>query len=308
MVQPLTSSPLTPWQLLAQPFPFEDIEIKVQKESKESNRALACPYITSRAGQRRLDEAFGPENWSFEIRPVEFAGNAGFIGRLTIHIEGREVVRESTCELSNYEPLKGADSGAFKRCFSALGFRCLYHVDLGWHDCIYKTTGKKDFDDWTDTAWNKMRASYEKQVGLSGCPSSEPAAPAQGHSDRPQPSNHKPQTLNLQSIPVMLPKGANAFGHVPKAWPTAGTFTKPNEPNQKIVAAQLVLKRGIPKDDFEPVRTRILTAYGLDLDAIVEGQLTIGASKGAACLFVDWLQNAGDEAIQLAIAATRGEN
>ena len=162
------------WDELAKPFPFSDIEVKCQSFSDKSSTALATPYINARAAQRRLDEVFGPEGWSFEVR--ETTGSKGIIGRLTVFVDGKAIVREDGSEYSDIEPLKGGISGAFKRCFSQLGARSLYDVDLGWFACdSSEYNGKKKFKGWKPDSLMAMEKSYEKQ--LFGTINREPDPP-----------------------------------------------------------------------------------------------------------------------------------
>jgi len=153
-----------PWKILAAPFPFEEIEIKPQTMTKDNTKALAVAYFDARAAQSRLDDAFGPMAWSFETKEI----SKGIIGRLTVTVDGLSTVREDGSEYTDIEALKGAISGAFKRCFSALGNRTLYEVDLGWQPCKTYDGGQKPrFDGWTTEAMSAMKAKYEKQLGIS---------------------------------------------------------------------------------------------------------------------------------------------
>lgn len=289
----------TPWQRLAEPFPFEEIEIMPQMVSIEKGKAKATPYINARAAQARMDESFGPDCWGFELREAHFGDKSGFVGRLTVLVDGRPVVRESVCELSDIEPLKGADSGAFKRCFSALGHRCLYKVELGWQACtFYQSKSGQKFDDWTAHAKGSMKTSYLRQVGISqgGGSAKEAAATIST-----PPSAAVSNSLNLAAVPAVPSKGGNAFGHIPRTWPTAGMFAKPMEDPQVMAALREEAKRGIALGSVDKLRTMILLGYGLDLKAEVRENLTIEASKGAQALYVDWLQNSSAEHLQLAL-------
>ena len=61
---------------LKSPFPYEDIDWKVQVTNKDKTRGMAVPYLDSRAIQKRLDDAVGAMNWTNEIQlplPCVFA-------------------------------------------------------------------------------------------------------------------------------------------------------------------------------------------------------------------------------------------
>lgn len=172
------------WETLRARFSWEEIEIKPLKVSPEKGKALAVPYFNARAVQRRLDDAFGPENWSTTYREVSLVGKAvGIICRLEIFVRAnageRVIVREEVCEPSQIEPLKGAASGALKRAFSALGCRYLYEVDFGWQEAEFyrDKNGKDQFRKWTDRAMLQMRQIYEANTELYATDEELPSEP-----------------------------------------------------------------------------------------------------------------------------------
>lgn len=127
---------MTVWEKLREPFPFNEIEIKVQSVSKDKTKALPVAYFDARIVRRRLDEVFGPENWTAKHREL-FEGPkiVGVVCELTVFHDGKEVRREEVGVPSAIEPIKGAYSDAIKRAFAAFGNDHLYHIDLGWHPC-----------------------------------------------------------------------------------------------------------------------------------------------------------------------------
>lgn len=52
---------------LKKPFPYEEIDWKVQATNKEKTQGMAVPYLNSRAIQNRLDEVVGAMNWTNEF-------------------------------------------------------------------------------------------------------------------------------------------------------------------------------------------------------------------------------------------------
>jgi len=182
-----------PWKIFAAPFPFDHIEIKPQTVSRDNTKALAVAYFDARAAMARLDESFGPMGWSFETREI----GKGIIGRLTVTVDGHSTFREDGSEYTDIEALKGAISGAFKRCFSAMGNRTLYEIDLGWQQIETYDAGRgPKFKSWTKDAITNMRRVYERQCQslivdhekpapeVNG---SQPSPPAPATTPRPQP-------------------------------------------------------------------------------------------------------------------------
>lgn len=171
---------MTPWQRLAEPFPFEDIKVMPQSVSRNGDKAKATPYFDARAVMNRLDEVVGPQNWRAEYRTAQIGNTSGVICRLTVVVDGAEIVREDGADPSDIEGFKGALSGALKRAFSALGNRTLYETDLGWQpiESYEGGNGKKQFKAWTREALNDMRRRYEAQVAKANPPAKRVEPPA----------------------------------------------------------------------------------------------------------------------------------
>ena len=49
------------------PFPYEDVDWKVQVMNKDKTKSMAVAYLDSRAIQKRLDEVVGAMNWRNEF-------------------------------------------------------------------------------------------------------------------------------------------------------------------------------------------------------------------------------------------------
>jgi len=125
--------------LLAEPFPAEDVEWRVVNASRRESKisCLVVAYITARAIQARLDEVCGVGNWKneplqvFELRPGIVAMQVG----LSIRIEGEWVTMWEVAEPTDIEPAKGGFSNALKRCGVQWGIgRYLYHLPEMWAD------------------------------------------------------------------------------------------------------------------------------------------------------------------------------
>jgi len=152
------------FEILGQPFPFVDIELKPQSVSERNEKALCVPYIRAAAARRRLNEVFSPWNWSVEYREVLGKGG-GMICALRVKTaDGTEVLREGMAGYTDIEAIKGGESDAFKRAFAALGNDTMQDAELGWHPCeMYESNGKKKFQSWKDLAAIKGR--YDRAVG-----------------------------------------------------------------------------------------------------------------------------------------------
>lgn len=156
------------WAIVKRPFDFSEIEVKAQSVARDKAQALAVPYFNARAVMDRLDEAFGPGNWWTEKpETIHFGQAAGFTVGLSVRYtsddgETRTNTFWEVAEASDIEPIKGAFSGALKRCFSTLGNRTLYSIKLGWFECEKSDAGK--FQKWTHQTLQLMRTKYEKQI------------------------------------------------------------------------------------------------------------------------------------------------
>lgn len=138
---------------LGEPFAKEDIEWRVQSETRKGDKVRVLAYVTNRAIQQRLDEVFGVFGWQNEFIPGP-AG--GIVCRLRVKNPetGEWVTKEDGAENTAVEAIKGGISSSMKRTAVQLGIgRYLYKLgetfaplkDRGdnWH----KTKGG-DFKYW----------------------------------------------------------------------------------------------------------------------------------------------------------------
>lgn len=84
-----------------------------------------------------------------------------------------------------------------------------------------------------------------------------------------------------------------AFGYIPERWPAPKMFGSPVTESQVKMVGVKARERNISQEDLPFVRTLVLNAYGVG-DA---------NSKGNASLFIDWLMNADEDAVEAAIQA-----
>ena len=115
-------------QRLLAPFPPDEIDFLAK--NVRNGRALALAYIDARAVMRRLDEAVGPGNWSFDYEVQDAPDCRRVKGMLTVlgvlRCDAGEADKEG-------EPLKSAVSDALKRAAVHFGVgRFLYLLPTVW--------------------------------------------------------------------------------------------------------------------------------------------------------------------------------
>ncbi len=125
------------WRRLAEPFPQEEVQWRLEVLSKDRKRALVVPYVDARTVLDRLDQVVGPEGWHDEYQVL--ADNVR-------EAEGkRERVVEVKCRLTvlgvskedvgEGDSLKAAFSDALKRAAVKFGVgRYLYRLEGQWVD------------------------------------------------------------------------------------------------------------------------------------------------------------------------------
>lgn len=116
---------------LTAPILPNEIEWRVQSQTS-TGKLIVVPYINNRCVMHRFDAAFGAENWMSEFREI----SNGFLCRLTVTINKREVYREDGASKTNIEPEKGGISDAMKRAAVQFGLgRCLYDYPRVMIEC-----------------------------------------------------------------------------------------------------------------------------------------------------------------------------
>lgn len=116
---------------LTAPILPNEIEWRVQSQTS-TGKLIVVPYINNRCVMHRFDAAFGAENWTSEFREI----SNGFLCRLTVTINDREVYREDGASKTNIEPEKGGISDAMKRAAVQFGLgRCLYDYPRVFIEC-----------------------------------------------------------------------------------------------------------------------------------------------------------------------------
>lgn len=116
---------------LTAPILPNEVEWRVQSQTS-TGKLIVVPYINNRCVMTRFDAAFGAENWRSEFREI----SNGFLCRLTVTINKREVYREDGASKTNIEPVKGGISDAMKRAAVQFGLgRCLYDYPRVMIEC-----------------------------------------------------------------------------------------------------------------------------------------------------------------------------
>ncbi|MGL6099316.1 MAG: Rad52/Rad22 family DNA repair protein [Fusobacteriaceae bacterium] len=114
---------------LQEPFTEEELEFRVGATNADKTKGLALAYVQARAIQNRLDKVLGMENWKVAYREIQ----GGFLCSLELRLNGEWISREDGANSTEFEPIKGGISCAFKRVASVWGIgRYLYEVESKW--------------------------------------------------------------------------------------------------------------------------------------------------------------------------------
>ena len=184
---------------LKEPFPYEDIEWRLQQADKGKNgiwgKCLA--YVTNRAICNRLDEVVGPENWKNEFIK---GPDGGVLCGLSIKVDGEWVTKYDGSENTNIEAVKGGLSGAMKRAASTgwgIG-RYLYNLDESWVEVTDKGkySGKTKSGEWF--RWNPPKLESWALPGGSGKPDVSNTSVK-----TPQPSTDEPSEEVVQQTTIL---------------------------------------------------------------------------------------------------------
>lgn len=190
---------------LQAPFPAEDVEWRVDRGQKTTsgNFVFVLAYITNRAIQNRLDEAFGPFGWRNEFR--EWKGQSQICGISVWDDEKKEwITKWDGSDDSNMDKTKGGLSGAMKRAAVQWGVgRYLYNLDQN------RVSLKQNGENWTSVKVSKK---------------GQPDEYITGYWDTPP-----------------LPAWALPEGYIPKqtTQPTTRPITQPQQPTKPPNAPQV---------------------------------------------------------------------
>lgn len=146
---------------LKKPFTFEEIEWRVGSSFERNGevKALALPYVTSRAIMDRLDAVFGLDGWEDEYQPW---GNNAQLCAITVRVGERSIKKWDGAESTDIESVKGGLSNALKRTAVKFGIgRYLYSFDPIWVRCEVKGKTKVIARDEFDTT---LATFYKRQL------------------------------------------------------------------------------------------------------------------------------------------------
>lgn len=135
--------------VLTAPLTVQEIEWRVQSQTKDGQKIIVVPYITNRCVMQRFDDQFGWAGWQNEIKEIE----GGFLCTITAILPGGEIVKKTDgASRTAVEPVKGGISDAMKRCAVQFGLgRSLYDFPK----VLIQTTDKY-IPDWANPLLDKM--------------------------------------------------------------------------------------------------------------------------------------------------------
>lgn len=135
--------------VLTAPLTVQEIEWRVQSQTKDGQKIIVVPYITNRCVMQRFDDQFGWAGWQNEIKEIE----GGFLCTITAVLPGGEVVKKTDgASRTAVEPVKGGISDAMKRCAVQFGLgRALYDFPK-----VMIQTTDKYIPNWATPLLDKM--------------------------------------------------------------------------------------------------------------------------------------------------------
>ncbi len=142
------------------PFPYEDVDWKVQVMNKDKTKSMAVAYLDSRAIQKRLDEVVGAMNWRNEFMLWQDKSQICGIGLYDME-RGAWVMKYDGAENTDIEPVKGGLSDSFKRAAVLWGIgRYLYDMESIWVEI--EPSGKSYRIKKSE--YDKLRRHYDANV------------------------------------------------------------------------------------------------------------------------------------------------
>ena len=168
---------------LKSPFPYEDIDWKVQVTNKDKTRGMAVPYLDSRAIQKRLDDAVGAMNWTNEFMLWQDKSQICGIGLYDAE-RGAWVMKYDGAENTDIEPVKGGLSDSFKRAAVLWGIgRYLYDMESIWVEI--EPSGKSYRIKKSE--YDKLRRHYDESVAALSDGAPAPKAQSQDNAKQAPP-------------------------------------------------------------------------------------------------------------------------
>jgi hypothetical protein len=141
----MTNTPEYPLDVLTQPIQPEEIEWRVQQQTK-TGKLIIVPYINNRCVMERFDRQFGWQRWENEITEIQ----EGFLCRITVYLPERDgqpgatISKTDGANRTDIEAIKGGISDAMKRCAVQFGLgRSLYSYPK-----VFVETPDRYIPDW----------------------------------------------------------------------------------------------------------------------------------------------------------------
>lgn len=131
---------------LAQPFPQDDLEWRVQSVGEYNGKpwARVLAYVTNRAIQQRLDDVVGAFGWKNNFYPLPNSVGDGAMCSISIKFGDEWVTKYDGADNTAVEATKGGLSGAMKRTGVQWNIgRYLYDIEAMYADCILEDDWKK---------------------------------------------------------------------------------------------------------------------------------------------------------------------
>lgn len=126
--------PTTPQEIAAalrEPFPWPELEHRVQGKPSSNGRIQMLTYVQRKAIIDRLDAVVGPNNWqdTYEM----WTGGESAKCKLSLRISGEWITKEDAAAETDIEAVKGGITNALKRAASKWGIGLyLYDFPTCW--------------------------------------------------------------------------------------------------------------------------------------------------------------------------------
>ena len=177
---------------LKEQFPANDIEWRVQRAGKKSEKvwAFVLAYVTNRAIMERLDDIVGPADWKNEFTP---GPHGGVMCGLSLRIGEEWVTKWDGADNTDIEAVKGGISSAMKRTAVQWGVgRYLYNLDATFATVSDKGSHRDSFTDKSggnQKVWFKWDPPALPKWALPGNATAQKESPE---------GNYKNQTQGLK--------------------------------------------------------------------------------------------------------------
>ena len=120
------------FERLLEPFPYEDIEWRVQQSgiTKDKPWAMVLAYVTNRAIMNRLDEILGADKWKNKFKK---APEGGVMCGISIKVGDEWITKWDGADNTDIESVKGGLSSSMKRAAVQWGIgRYLYNLETNF--------------------------------------------------------------------------------------------------------------------------------------------------------------------------------